>query len=207
MPRSDRDGKKGSHELVEEEREKIEKEREEEDAPGPTASEQLQALSLAERNIDTVLSVRAGGSDLDGTGEGGTSAGDVPLVADKVDDEGQSPSPGGIDDDKDDACECFVAGLPPNTTDEDLFGYFSDLNPLSARVSRRKKGARECKGYGFVRFSSVADAERACERGGGRSRTTVSTSFFFLGVFKKSEKSLHQWRPRTLSRSFQLCVD
>ena len=60
-------------------------------------------------------------------------------------------------------CECFVGGLPPEATEGELLSYFAYLNPLSARVSRRKRGG-DCKGYGFIVFASAELAERACGR-------------------------------------------
>ena len=61
------------------------------------------------------------------------------------------------------SCECFVGGLAPDATEEELLSYFDDLHPISVRVNRRKRSG-DCKGYGFVVFPSAEQARRACER-------------------------------------------
>lgn len=88
---------------------------------------------------------------------------------DEDEDEGQEEREEG-------ARECFVGGLPPEATEEDLRSLFADLSPLSVRVNRRKKGSGDCKGYGFVVFPSAELAKRACER----ETTTVRNVFFFF---------------------------
>lgn len=55
----------------------------------------------------------------------------------------------------------YVASLPPNFTDEDLFSLFSPYGPIISAKAMCKKGLKECKGYGFVLFQREDDALRA----------------------------------------------
>ena len=135
-------------------------EREKDDAPA-AVDEQLQAPPLDGLVIDSDSAARAERASLAAAGEGGAAAAanaNVPASAlvDKDDAD--------VDRDADaEACECFVGGLPPDATEEQLLALFEDLNPLSARVNRRRRGG-ECKGFGFVVFPSRLIAEEACKR-------------------------------------------
>ena len=157
----------------------------EKDAAPPAVEEQLRAPSLDGLVIDAESAARAERVSLAVTEEGG-AADQASALGDKdVDAE-----PPGVDKGDDaETCECFVGGLPPEATEEQLLAYFEDLNPLSARVNRRRRGG-ECKGYGFVVFPSAEIARRACKRD-----ITVSWKD------KRKEKSL-PIAPTRLSRSF-----
>ena len=134
-------------------------------AAPPAVEEELQAPSLDGRTLDTDSGARAEGSGLAGTGDGEAAAvlaaSPSPLFVDNVDDSDVKVKEHQV-------FECFVGGLPREATEGELLSYFADLNPLSARLSRRRRGDN-CKGYGFVVFPSAELAQRAC----GRERTTV----------------------------------
>ena len=156
-------GKKGvggGDELVLESR--IEREK---DAAPPAVEGQLQAPPLNRVVVDSDLTARAEMAGLAVAEEGGAAAA-LASSAPNVETGDVDAEPADDDGDKDDAdesCECFVGGLPPDATEEQLLAYFEDLSPVSARVNRRRRGG-ECKGYGFVVFPSVEIARRACER-------------------------------------------
>jgi RNA recognition motif-containing protein len=52
----------------------------------------------------------------------------------------------------------FVGGVPEGATPDDLKAAFKDYNPVDARIARRS-GAPT--GFGFVKFATSADQERA----------------------------------------------
>lgn len=142
-----------------------------ENAARSRAVELSTALSLDGRTIDTNSGARAERSSLVATTEDEEAAAAAEGVDELINGDASTPlekqaKPPDDDEDKEEeeVCECFVGGLPPEATEEDLNSLFADLNPLSVRVNRRKKGSGDCKGYGFVVFPSAELAKRACER-------------------------------------------
>eukprot|EP00796_Vickermania_ingenoplastis_P000650 gene650-367_t len=59
------------------------------------------------------------------------------------------------------SCNLYVASLPPDCTDADLFALFAPFGPIVSAKAMCKKGLKECKGYGFVLFQREEDALRA----------------------------------------------
>lgn len=59
--------------------------------------------------------------------------------------------------------QLFVRGLAPTVTDEILTEYFSESYPIKTAVVVLDKETRASKGYGFVTFADVEDAQRAKE--------------------------------------------
>lgn len=59
------------------------------------------------------------------------------------------------------SCNLYVASLPPECTDADLFALFAPFGPIVSAKAMCKKGLKECKGYGFVLFQREEDAIRA----------------------------------------------
>lgn len=59
--------------------------------------------------------------------------------------------------------QLFVRGLAPTVTTEDLTEYFSESYPIKNALVVLDKESRESKGYGFVTFADVEDAQRAKE--------------------------------------------
>ncbi|KAJ4368347.1 RNA recognition motif-containing protein [Neocucurbitaria cava] len=59
--------------------------------------------------------------------------------------------------------QLFVRGLAPDVTTQDLTDYFSESYPIKTAVVVLDKESRESKGYGFVTFADVEDAQRAKE--------------------------------------------
>ncbi|KAL6710055.1 RNA recognition motif-containing protein [Coniothyrium glycines] len=59
--------------------------------------------------------------------------------------------------------QLFVRGLAPTVTTEDLTEYFSESYPIKTALVVLDKESRESKGYGFVTFADVEDAQRARE--------------------------------------------
>ncbi|CAO2654940.1 Nn.00g116730.m01.CDS01 [Neocucurbitaria sp. VM-36] len=59
--------------------------------------------------------------------------------------------------------QLFVRGLAATVTTQDLTDYFSESYPIKTAVVVLDKETRESKGYGFVTFADVEDAQRAKE--------------------------------------------
>ncbi|KAL6161730.1 RNA recognition motif-containing protein [Exserohilum turcicum] len=59
--------------------------------------------------------------------------------------------------------QLFVRALAPTVTSEDLTEYFSESYPIKNALVVLDKETRESKGYGFVTFADVEDAQRAKE--------------------------------------------
>ncbi|CBX93990.1 hypothetical protein IAQ61_003863 [Plenodomus lingam] len=59
--------------------------------------------------------------------------------------------------------QLFVRGLAPTVTTEDLTNHFSESYPIKNALVVLDKETRESKGYGFVTFADVEDAQRAKE--------------------------------------------
>lgn len=61
----------------------------------------------------------------------------------------------------------FVRSLPPTTTSESLTELFSEAYPIKHATAVVDKETKQCKGYGFVTFADVEDAQRAKEQFNG----------------------------------------
>jgi nucleolar protein 4 len=59
--------------------------------------------------------------------------------------------------------QLFVRGLAPSVTTEDLTNFFSESYPIKVAVVVLDKETKVSKGYGFVTFADVEDAQRAKE--------------------------------------------
>jgi nucleolar protein 4 len=59
--------------------------------------------------------------------------------------------------------QLFVRGLAPSVTTEDLTNFFSESYPIKVAVVVLDKETKASKGYGFVTFADVEDAQRAKE--------------------------------------------
>jgi nucleolar protein 4 len=57
--------------------------------------------------------------------------------------------------------QLFVRSLAPEVTSEDLTEYFSESYPIKNALVVLDKETRKSKGYGFVTFADVEDAQRA----------------------------------------------
>ncbi|RNC42400.1 RNA-binding protein 5 [Trypanosoma cruzi] len=55
----------------------------------------------------------------------------------------------------------YVASLPLDFDDQQLFDLFAQYGPISSARIMRKKGTRESKGYGFILYKNVASAALA----------------------------------------------
>lgn len=60
------------------------------------------------------------------------------------------------------AVEVFVGGLPPDTTEEEVQQAFAAVGQVTGLRLNRRKRTGECKGFGFVRYTDQATAEKAC---------------------------------------------
>ena len=71
----------------------------------------------------------------------------------------------------------FVFHLPPETDDQALESMFSEYGSIESAKVMMDKATGESKGYGFVLFTHLADAERALAMNGrcmGSKRLSVS---------------------------------
>ncbi|EEP80769.1 conserved hypothetical protein [Uncinocarpus reesii 1704] len=57
----------------------------------------------------------------------------------------------------------FVRSLPASATTESLTEYFSQSYPIKHATAVADPQTKQCKGYGFVTFTDVEDAQRALE--------------------------------------------
>ncbi|WEW55551.1 RNA recognition motif-containing protein [Emydomyces testavorans] len=57
----------------------------------------------------------------------------------------------------------FVRSLPPSATTESLTEYFSQSYPIKHATAVADPQTKQCKGYGFVTFADIEDAQRALE--------------------------------------------
>ncbi|MEE6527973.1 hypothetical protein FKM82_029788 [Ascaphus truei] len=55
----------------------------------------------------------------------------------------------------------FVRGLPQSASSERLEQIFSEKGPVRQSFVVREKGAEKCRGFGYVTFSMLEDAQRA----------------------------------------------
>ena len=71
----------------------------------------------------------------------------------------------------------FVFHLPPDMNDEGLHDLFQEFGPIESVKVITDKNTGESKGYGFVKFVKITDAERALSLNGksvGTKRLSVS---------------------------------
>jgi len=60
--------------------------------------------------------------------------------------------------------ELYVGGLPPDTTDGDLYEIFATFGAIPPRgVKAMLSPEGQCTGIGFVNFINLEDAQKACE--------------------------------------------
>ncbi|CAK0809119.1 unnamed protein product [Prorocentrum cordatum] len=60
--------------------------------------------------------------------------------------------------------ELYIGGLPPDTTDGDLYEIFATFGAIPPRgVKAMLSPEGQCTGVGFVNFIKLEDAQRACE--------------------------------------------
>jgi nucleolar protein 4 len=59
--------------------------------------------------------------------------------------------------------QLFIRGLAPTVTTEDLTNFFSESYPIKNALVVLDKETKASKGYGFVTFADVEDAQRAKE--------------------------------------------
>ncbi|XP_069105565.1 RNA-binding protein 28-like [Argopecten irradians] len=57
----------------------------------------------------------------------------------------------------------FLRNLPYSTTNEKLEEIFGDIGPLKTCFVVKPKGAEKCRGFGYVAYSMMEDAEKAKE--------------------------------------------
>ncbi|XP_063782760.1 RNA-binding protein 28 [Pseudophryne corroboree] len=55
----------------------------------------------------------------------------------------------------------FIRGLPENANNDRLEQIFSDSGPLRQSFVVRERGTEKCRGFGYVTFSMLEDAQRA----------------------------------------------
>merc|ERR1711874_260919 len=55
----------------------------------------------------------------------------------------------------------FVRNLPYSTTNEDLEKVFSDVGPVKSCFVVSDKESGKCRGFGYVKFTMLEDAEKA----------------------------------------------
>ncbi|RHW68265.1 RNA-binding protein [Trypanosoma brucei equiperdum] len=60
-------------------------------------------------------------------------------------------------------CNVYVASLPLDFDDDQLFDLFSPYGRISSARIMRSKGARQSRGYGFVLFRHASSAEKAID--------------------------------------------
>lgn len=60
------------------------------------------------------------------------------------------------------AVEVFVGGLPPDVKEAEVQQAFSAVGQVTGLRLNRRKRTGECKGFGFVRYTDQATAEKAC---------------------------------------------
>ncbi|KAG8345660.1 putative RNA recognition motif (a k a RRM RBD or RNP domain) [Trypanosoma vivax] len=58
-------------------------------------------------------------------------------------------------------CNVYVASLPPDFDDEQLFNLFAPYGRICSARIMRSKGARQSRGYGFVLYKDPRSAEMA----------------------------------------------
>ncbi|XP_063304410.1 RNA-binding protein 28 [Pelobates fuscus] len=72
----------------------------------------------------------------------------------------------------------FVRGLPAAATNEGLEQLFSETGPVRQCFVVREKGTEKCRGFGYVTFSMLEDAQRAMKEiksfDGGKIEVTVA---------------------------------
>ncbi len=80
----------------------------------------------------------------------------------------------------------FVGSLPFKTTDEELAAHFASVGTVvSAKVVLDKMNNNRSKGFGFVEFSSDAEAQAAVDK---LNNSTLGDRTIFVDIARPSEK-------------------
>ncbi|USP76082.1 putative RNA-binding protein C4F6.14 [Curvularia clavata] len=93
--------------------------------------------------------------------------------------------------------QLFVRGLAPEVTSEDLTEYFSESYPIKNALVVLDKETRESKGYGFVTFADVEDAQRAKEE---LNNTEIKGKKIKVDFAEARQREGEEKRPRAADR-------
>lgn len=93
--------------------------------------------------------------------------------------------------------QLFVRGLAPTVTTEDLTEYFSESYPIKNALVVLDKESRESKGYGFVTFADVEDAQRAKEELNG---TELKGKKIKVEIAEARQREGEEKRPKASDR-------
>jgi len=77
----------------------------------------------------------------------------------------------------------FIRNLPFSTSNEDLEKVFSDIGPLKTCFVVSDKDSKKCRGFGYVKFTMLEDAEKAL-----KDITSVNGRKVHIMFSKKKEK-------------------
>lgn len=93
--------------------------------------------------------------------------------------------------------QLFIRGLAPTVTTEDLTEYFSESYPIKNALVVLDKESRESKGYGFVTFADVEDAQRAKEELNG---TELKGKKIKVEIAEARQREGEEKRPKASDR-------
>lgn len=93
--------------------------------------------------------------------------------------------------------QLFVRSLAPDVTSEDLTEYFSESYPIKNALVVLDKQTRESKGYGFVTFADVEDAQRAKEE---LNNTQIKGKNIKVDFAEARQREGEEKRPRAIDR-------
>ncbi|KAF5845169.1 hypothetical protein GGP41_001282 [Bipolaris sorokiniana] len=93
--------------------------------------------------------------------------------------------------------QLFVRSLAPDVTSEDLTEYFSESYPIKNALVVLDKETRESKGYGFVTFADVEDAQRAKEE---LNNTQIKGKKIKVDFAEARQREGEEKRPRAADR-------
>ncbi|CAC5415571.1 NOP4 [Mytilus coruscus] len=86
----------------------------------------------------------------------------------------------------------FIRNLPFSTNNESLEKTFSDIGPLKQCFVVKNKGDEKCKGYGYVTFSLIEDAEKAKNQIKSVDKRKIYVNYANKKKDTKIKKSLSQ---------------
>ncbi|XP_076078226.1 RNA-binding protein 28-like [Mytilus galloprovincialis] len=86
----------------------------------------------------------------------------------------------------------FIRNLPFSTNNESLEKTFSDIGPLKQCFVVKNKGDEKCKGYGYVTFSLIEDAEKAKNQIKAIDKRKIYVNYANKKKDTKIKKSLSQ---------------